>query len=934
MMFFQPIWFLLVIPLAVTLFLWRMRSRTLLVIRILFLAALVLAMADTAIRLPRKNGTVVVITDRSRSMPAGSREQQQEAVSIIRKYQGAHDRLAVVSFAEKPVVEKLSGSEKFEGLKAKFSGDRSDLVQALQTAETMIPEDASGRILLISDGRWTGASPEIAFARLAGRNIPVDYRILRNPAGNDLAISRIDAPHNVAPKEYFPVRLELKAPLGGTVVYRVSRNNKVVFSGRREVTAGMNQLFFRDKSDSPQVLDYKVTVNYEKHGDERSENNSAEFIVKAAGEQPLLLVTMSKQSSLAKIMQRAGISCKVKLPEECTFSLSELAGCSGVILENVPTQKIGLSGMENIAEWIKNSGGGLMITGGRNSYGMGGYYQSPLDAVMPVSMELKKEHRKFAMALAVVLDRSGSMTMSVPGGRTKMDLANMATAEVFDMLSDNDEFGVIAVDSSPHVIIPLKEKSDLSGADRKIMKIDSLGGGIFVYSGLVDGVKMLMSSKAGTRHIILFADAADAEEPGKYKELLEKCNKAGITVSVMALGRKSDSDADFLIDVAKRGLGRIYFTENANELPRLFAQDTFVIARNSFVDEPAMVKFTGAMFNITSDKFGRVFELGGFNLCYLKSGADAGAISADEYSAPIVAFQQVGTGRVLCYTGEVDGEYTGKFAAWPQAGDFLAALVRWTSGGSAGNRIGDSMLFTQELKNGVHRIALHLDPDRHNDPFKKLPQLAVMLGTPGQKPETKKVKMRWEDADTLVTEVPMDSMQTNLTSAHIEGFKPYTLAPVKLMYSPEFEPPKEERRQYSIPRLAAMTGGKERVDLASIWSDMPVSMSTKPIAKWLLLTALILLLAEVLERRTAALSKALAVVFKARADRKPVTNDGSARIKAESRKVKKSKQKSKNVGTSAQAKPEKVPVAKDAEASDENSMLDALKKAKNKTRTH
>ncbi len=71
----------------------------------------------------------------------------------------------------------------------------------------------------------------------------------------------------------------------------------------------------------------------------------------------------------------------------------------------------------------------------------------------------------------------------------------------------------------------------------------------------------------GQRHIILFADAADAEEPGDYMKLLAEMQKEKCTVSVIGLGTEKDSDADFLKDVAKRGNGRIFFNANANELP-------------------------------------------------------------------------------------------------------------------------------------------------------------------------------------------------------------------------------------------------------------------------------------------------------------------------------------------------------------------------------
>ena len=114
-----------------------------------------------------------------------------------------------------------------------------------------------------------------------------------------------------------------------------------------------------------------------------------------------------------------------------------------MILENVPANEIGMNGMETLASWVEETGSGLTMTGGQKSYGPGGYFKSPLDRVMPVSMEMRREHRKLSLAIVVALDRSGSMAMPAGGGRTKMDLADLGTVQVLDLLSPMDEIGVI-----------------------------------------------------------------------------------------------------------------------------------------------------------------------------------------------------------------------------------------------------------------------------------------------------------------------------------------------------------------------------------------------------------------------------------------------------------------------------------------------------------
>ena len=436
------------------------------------------------------------------------------------------------------------------------------------------------------------------------------------------------------------------------------------------------------------------------------------------------MVVGPASSSLPQLLAAGGLKIDRRLPEQCHWSLAELAGFTAVLIEDVPAGKVGRTGMQTLSAWITETGGGLLTSGGRYAYGTGGYFKSPLEAILPVSMELRREHRKLSLAIVVALDRSGSMAMTVPGGRPKIELADVATCEVLNQLSGSDQFGCLAVDSIAHEIVPLSDLSTKAEMESDILRIDSMGGGIFIYEALEKAAAMISTATAGTRHIILFADAADSEEPGDYINLLEKCGRAGITVSVIGLGTERDSDAELLKDIARRGGGQCMFTEDAHELPRLFAQDTFLVSRSTFVEEPTAVRTTAGMVMLTPQPWGELPQVGGYNLCYLRPGANLAAVTLDDYQAPLVASWQAGVGRVLCYTGEADGKYTGPIATWPQAGEFFCSLARWVSAQDQG--LGPDMLLTQELRGGTCHIQLHLDSERATTPFSSLPQLTIL----------------------------------------------------------------------------------------------------------------------------------------------------------------------------------------------------------------
>src|SRR5690606_15945902 len=120
-----------------------------------------------------------------------------------------------------------------------------------------------------------------------------------------------------------------------------------------------------------------------------------------------------------------------------------------------------------------------------------------------------------------------------------------------------------------------------------VLGIDAGGGGIYVHAALqAAGLDLVSADGAAVRHLLLFADAADAEEPGEYERLLAEYRALGITVSVIALGGEDDIDAALLRDIAARGGGRCHFAGSAADLPRLFAQETVVAAQSAWRGEP------------------------------------------------------------------------------------------------------------------------------------------------------------------------------------------------------------------------------------------------------------------------------------------------------------------------------------------------------------
>jgi Mg-chelatase subunit ChlD len=850
---FQPIWLLLLIPVMAAWFAWPLPNRGLKILRAIIFLLVIFALAQLAIKLPDRAGTIIVVADRSESMPQNSDASEKEIIGLLHKSMGPRDQLGVVAFGQQAVVEQSPQRTEFGGFTAQVGADHSSLNDAIESALSLIPPDGGGRVLVLSDGKWTGKDPAAAAARAAGRGVAVDYRLLARPQINDTAIQSFLTPQSVLPGQAFVLSAWVQSPGEQEIQYQLRRGDEIISSGSKKISTGLTRLMFRDRAATAGVNEYKMTIQGSTN-DPVPENNFARALVGVEGSKPVLIVSAAGENSgLVKLLRGGDVEVVGKTPAQCNWSLEELSQFSSVILENVPAGQIGMSGMETLASWVEETGSGLAMTGGQKSYGPGGYFKSPLERVMPVSMEMRREHRKLSVAVVVALDRSGSMSMPAGGGRIKMDLADLGTVSVLDLLSPMDEIGVFAVDTTAHEIVPLDTVEHNIGYRSKILGIGSEGGGIYIYEALVASARMIQGAHAQTKHIILFSDAADAEQSDHYQDIVAKLLDADVTVSVVGLGTEHDCDANMLKDLARLGGGECYFSDNPDEIPRIFAQDTFTIARSTFVDQPTPFSLTAGYSLLGSQLNSAPPQLGGYNLCYIRPTANLAAITSDEYKAPVVASWNAGNGRVLCYLGEADGKFSGDFAKWNQAGEFYATLARWVAGKH--EPLPDEMLLTQEIRDGVCFVQLHLDPERKAEPFSNLPRVKILHGLPGAAPAKETVALEWKNADLLEAAIPIAGRETVLNTVEISGQQPVTLPPACLPYSPEFAPEQPRRGVAALAQIATTTGGKAREEIPKIWGDLPVKSRYVELAPWLLVAVTILFLLEILERRTGWLSR-------------------------------------------------------------------------------
>lgn len=834
---------LLIVPLLALVW-WRGRTSSPLgtAVRVVIVALLVLLAAIPLARVGGQGVDVVVIVDASRSMPAESDARSFEIVKLVEEQRGAGDRLGVVTFGREARVERLPEAlTEIASFVQEVDREGSDLGGAITLAASLIPPDRPGRLVVLSDGESNGSSVTAAAHEAAARGLVIDYRGSYRPDVADIAVDVLDVPGRIDEREPFQFSAAVRADRTTQAQAVLSRDGVEIAREARTFTPGVSQLVFRDLVDRPGIARYRLTLRAAE--DRIPENNIGEAAVNVAAPSAILLVNASgKPDNLSRALATGKLPVRIVTPAQLPNEPSALLPYRAVILENVPATAIAPPAMTALTRFTSDLGGGLLLTGGRASFGVGGYFRSELDPYLPVSMEIKNEHRKLSMAMAVALDRSGSMTAAVGDGRTKMDLANAGTCAAIETLGPFDEIAVLAVDSAAHVVTPLAPADDKEQVCNRVRGISAGGGGIFTYTALVEAARQVQESEKGTRHIVLFADAADAEEPGEYIRLLERLQSIGITVSVIGLGSEADVDAEFLKDVAKRGGGRALFTANVSELPQLFAQEAITVARSSFIEAQTPARTVADMVLLGELPATPFPTLDGYNLSYLRPGATMGVVTTDEYRAPVLAFWHRGLGRIASLSVEVDGEFSGRLNAWSGFPAFTVGLGRWLMGGEP--PVG--VQATLDRRGGEGIVRLELDPDRARTASDVTRTAEATLIPPGDRSAPHRVTLNWIGEDILEARFPLQRAGTYVGAVRLPTGEALPLAPLSLPYSPEFEPrPDAEEGRRTLREMARVTGGVER----TTWNDVysAAQLRDRQLRDLVLPLALLVLIAHVAE---------------------------------------------------------------------------------------
>jgi hypothetical protein len=827
----SPEFFLLLPALALAGWYWRgLRLHS--PLRAIILILTTLALARPTLQHQQNSLDLYVLLDRSDSTEGLTDRNLPEWRRLLEGSKPSpRDTIRYFNYAAEVAELGVDGSS-FTGARGLT---RSGL--ALSTIVAQADQTRPARVLMFTDGYSTEPLHEAA-AQLQARGIPLDFRLIRDESVTDFRLARLSFPERAQVGEPFLIAVTIRGHSDQTFPLVLRRNGELLTVTAVTLKDGIATVEFTDRLGRSGGFEYEAEIR--PSDDAHPGNNRAARWIEITGGPRLLLVTRYEDDPVAKAMEALDFEVQT-VQDLAQLRPGMLAGAKAVIFNNVPAFEIPNEFLKSLDFFVREQGGGFLMAGGDRSFGSGGYFQSAIDPLLPVSMELKNEHRKLAVALAIVMDRSGSMSVNVDGNLTKMDLANSGAANAINLLGPMDQVTVFAVDSEPTKTIPLTQIQNRKDQLAKTaLKIRSAGGGIFVYVGLKAAWEELKQSPAGTRHVILFSDAQDSEEPGDYKNLLKEMTDEGATLSVIGLGTDRDVDAELLKDIAQLGNGRIFFSDRPVDIPQIFAQETVTIARSAFLDTLTGAHPTGRWTEISPKPMTWMAEVGGYNLSYARPDATVSLLSADEYAAPLVAHARRGLGRTAAVAFPLGGSHSAEVREWAGYGDFLQTLGRFLMG----DETPPGIALRHRLEGTRLTLDLLYDSDEWSQRLAAVPPRVRLQDESGGRTFEVPWRRISPERFSLVRDLDQSSVLRGAVQvgSHVLSFGPLSVgSSVEWAFEPE--------RLAELRAVSAQTKGRELVDLTAAWLRPPFTSETslvQPIGILLLL----LILAEALMTRT------------------------------------------------------------------------------------
>ena len=638
-------------------------------LRCLAVILLVLALCRPGWMKDADDAHVVFLVDVSQSVdPTASRKAVDEVNSAVTSLRSG-DSHSVFSFANGVRLRKTEDLAKELDTWSKGIADdqfrsASRLADAVLSTRLAFPAGKSRRLVLLTDGLETDGSIAAAMETLRREDVDVVWQRLDSLSDPEASIVSVE-PNTPSAFAGEIVRLNVRLAANRDMQAKVRVLSKGVAVAEKPISLS---------ASSPNSIDFDIpmttpgaslwTAELVPAQDRFPINNQASTTIEVKGKSRLLVIHKSPKEmrGISRALQEQEFDVDIRGENGVPETMDELLSFGAVVLADVPATSLSARQMDLLKRYVQDFGGGLAMLGSENSFGLGGYYKTPVEDVLPLVSRFEKEKEKPSLAMVLVMDKSGSME-GLP-----IALARQAAKASVELLGPQDQIAVIGFDSEPQIVSDLRRASEKDAIQAAIDTIEA-GGGTDMYPAMQQAKQMLDNCSAKVKHMICMTDGQTPDQG--FAELTQSLADSGVTVSTVALG--DGASADLLQSIAEIGKGRFYAATDPNTVPQIFTRETMQASKSAIKEDvyAPIVTTDHPMLAGYADSLPSAL---GYVMTEAKPATQT-ILSADT-GDPLLAIGRFGLGQGLSFTSDLTEKWGGEWLAWDGCGKFWAQVLR------------------------------------------------------------------------------------------------------------------------------------------------------------------------------------------------------------------------------------------------------------------
>lgn len=811
-------------------------------LRGLVVAAAAIALARPTWITRESRVATVVLVDVSDSVSDRQLEAARTYVDELAAAARGDRWLGVVSFAEKPeVVRKERGhypiARHTSGATRGQAG--TDIQSAMQLAYGLFPPGYLPRIVVVSDGNQTAGDLASEAYRAKELGVKVSWRTFDQDPTREIRVVGLSVPDDLKVGQPFEVTAEVWSTHAETVSLTLRQDEFAnALEPRKEVPLheGVNRVVFKSEAKRAGATTFRLRLARYTDDTEKA-NNEAVMTAPVKGKPSVLYVEggLLREPGSAGYLQRAlereNIDVEVRGPRGLPATAKELERFDLVVVSDVPAHFVGAGQMNALDAYVRGYGGGLIMAGGDDSFGSGGYQNTKIEQIMPVRFDSEKQRDQPDIALMLVIDRSGSMT------GPKIEAAKESARVTAEVLSPNDILGVIAFDSEAQIYVKPQRAANKMRISQDIARL-APGGGTDIRPGLREAFEALQTIEAKVKHVILLSDG-EAPYDGLV-DLVQDMRAARITVSAVGV---AGADRNLLSLITDNGDGRLYMTEDLGALPRIFMKETSEAQKSQLVEDAITVRVAKRVETIEGTGVESAPPLRGYVSTKPKPTSEV--ILVSDLGEPILARWRHGAGMSVAWTSDVKNRWSQDWIAWNGYPRFWAQVVRT----SMRRKAYDSYDMFTSIDDG--RAQVVVDAIDANDQFVNGLDTKLQVVDPATDQVKQTLAMDQTAAGRYVADFAIARYGSFLLRAiHSRDGKTVaeSLGSVSLPYPLEYL--RTTPDDSALRQAAVVTGGQDQVAPAAAWKAGEESIAfTRELWPWALLAMVGLWLLDLYARR-------------------------------------------------------------------------------------